>query len=149
MPTTTKTAAVRIKGAENRARAVELRKAGATYEQIGQQLGITRQSAHAHVVEAMRQVAQETSETAADVIQLELARLDQMLTGLWAQARQGVPVAVDRVLRIMERRARLLGLDAEGPVTAAVSNVTVEVAWPAPDPDNQPEPLVIEGDPLL
>lgn len=143
-----KTAATRIKGRENRARAVELRKAGATYEQIGQQLGITKQSAHEAVTAAMRETAQTTAETAADVIQLELARLDQMLTGLWAQARQGVPVAVDRVLRIMERRARLLGLDAEGPVTAAISNVTVEVAWPAPDPDDQPEPLVIEGDTL-
>lgn len=142
-----KNAPSKARGQETKYRAVELRKAGATYQQIGDQLGITKQSAHEAVTAAMRETAQATAETAADVIQLELARLDQMLTGLWGQARQGVPVAVDRVLRIMERRARLLGLDAEGPATS-FTNVTVEVAWPRPDPLDQPEPLIIEGDTL-
>ena len=136
----------RLRGAENRERAVELRKAGVTYERIAAQLGITRQSAHEHVTKAMRQAAERTTETAVDVVRLELARLDTMLTGLWTQARQGDPPAIDRVLRIMERRARLLGLDAEGPAAASV--MVVEVAWPAPDPVNQPEPLIIEGETL-
>jgi hypothetical protein len=36
-----------------------------------------------------------------------------MLLGLWQKASRGDPASVDRVLRIQERRARLLGLDAD------------------------------------
>ena len=35
-----------------------------------------------------------------------------MLQGLWPRARKGEAAAVDRVLKIGERRAKLLGLDA-------------------------------------
>ena len=51
----------------------------------------------------------------------ELARLDRMQVGLWPQVIKGNHGAIDRVLRIMERRARLLGLDA---ATAASIGVT-------------------------
>ena len=43
---------------------------------------------------------------------LELARLDEMLLGLWGKASRGELQSVDRVLKILERRARYLGLDA-------------------------------------
>ena len=43
---------------------------------------------------------------------LEQVRLDALQFALWARAEQGDLVAVDCVLKIMERRARLLGLDA-------------------------------------
>ena len=43
---------------------------------------------------------------------LEAARLDAMLLPLWRRVQQGDERAVDRALKIMERRARLLGLDA-------------------------------------
>jgi hypothetical protein len=47
---------------------------------------------------------------------LEAFRLDEMLAGLYEQALNGDVSAVDRVLSIMARRARLLGLDAAPPV---------------------------------
>lgn len=46
-------------------------------------------------------------------IALELDRLDVMLTGLWAAASTGDVSAVDRVLKIGERRDKLLGLHLE------------------------------------
>lgn len=55
------------------------------------------------------------AQVAADAAELraeEVSRLDAMLAGLWPDARRGHLGAVDRVLRLMERRARLLGLDA-------------------------------------
>jgi len=42
---------------------------------------------------------------------LEALRLDQMQAALWQRATDGEVRAIDRILRIMERRARLLGLD--------------------------------------
>jgi hypothetical protein len=46
------------------------------------------------------------------LIVLELMRLERLHAAVWPQAIRGDVNAVDRVLRIMERRARLLGLDA-------------------------------------
>jgi hypothetical protein len=46
------------------------------------------------------------------VRELELTRLDAMLLPLWRRVQAGEEKAIDRALRIMERRARLLGLDA-------------------------------------
>ena len=42
----------------------------------------------------------------------EIARLDGMLEKLWPKARRGEVSAVDRVLKIGERRAKLLGIEA-------------------------------------
>jgi hypothetical protein len=99
----------RIEAAEKRARALELRKAGATYDQIAQRLGFSnRGNAQRAVLTALKEI---TAEPAVEVRQLELERLDAMLLGLWQQARNGDVNAVDRALRIAERRAKLLGLD--------------------------------------
>jgi len=43
---------------------------------------------------------------------LELERLDVMLLALWRRVQNGDERAIDRALKIEERRAKLLGLDA-------------------------------------
>jgi len=43
--------------------------------------------------------------------QLDLQRLDVALDAIWDQVQAGEYRAVDRLIRILERRARLLGLD--------------------------------------
>lgn len=97
--------------AERARQAFELRKAGATYEDIGRVLGITRQSAHAMIRRKLRDLAKVTEESAVELFALEWARLDAMHKGLWTKATAGSVLAVDRVLRIMERRARMTGSD--------------------------------------
>ena len=52
-----------------------------------------------------------TKEPAKDVLELEVARLDAMLAGLWEKATDGDDKAVTSALRIMDRRAKYLGLD--------------------------------------
>ena len=99
----------KIDKAERRRKALELRKAGATYEQIGQQLGCNRGNAHKDVTEAIQDIYREPAEA---VLQLEIGRLDVMLLGVWSKAKAGDCQAIDRVLRIQERRAAYLGLDA-------------------------------------
>lgn len=51
-------------------------------------------------------------ESARELRDLELARLDDLLLGLWADARKGNVAKIGRVLKVMQRRADLLGLDA-------------------------------------
>jgi len=54
----------------------------------------------------------ETEEKAEEVRDLELRRLDKMLQIAEAAAEGGDLAAIDRVIRIQERRSKYLGLDA-------------------------------------
>lgn len=93
---------------ERQRRAVELRLAGAGYEQIAQQVGYRGPSgAHQAVQRGLEKLLHESP---PEVRQLELERLDALLLGLWPKARRGDSAAVDRVLKVMERRSVYLEL---------------------------------------
>lgn len=95
-----------------RKQALDLRCAGASYRLIGETLDVSRQQAHRDVTRALRNLAKLSEEDAEAMRTLEEYRLNKMLRGLWPAALKGHQGAVDRVLRIMDRRARYLGLDA-------------------------------------
>ena len=98
-----------IKSKERQAQALELRKAGATYRQIAEQLGYrSPQAAHKSVTSALKKLVEEP---AKELRKMELERLDGMFIVMYRQAKQGILGAVDRCLRIMERRSKMLGLD--------------------------------------
>lgn len=99
---------------DRRRQACELRLAGVEWAQIAKQVGYASASGAFDAVQAA--IREGVEESAAQVRQQELARLDAMLMGLWTKARRGDAQAVDRVLRIMDRRAHYLGLD-QGLVT--------------------------------
>lgn len=120
--------------ARRRAEALELRLAGLSYRAVGERLGVSESRAW-RIVEAALRAA--VSEPAAGVRRLELERLDVLLEEAMRQLRldhamvshgKVVPgvvdegaklAALDRCLRIQERRARLLGLDAPAKVHVA------------------------------
>lgn len=98
---------------ERRTKALELHLAGATYEAIAKAVGYASKSgAHKAVQEALKDLGAPPSNSEAN--ETELARLDAMLTGLWPKARRGDVQAIDRVLKISERREQILlrGKDA-------------------------------------
>lgn len=107
-----KTGSGALKSQDHAARAVTMRRRGLTYDAIGRALGMTRQSAHALVQGAMKAAAAELKEEATEVVALDLARLDELHRVAWKAAKGGDLAAMDRVLKVMERRAKLLGLDA-------------------------------------
>jgi len=88
--------------------ALQLRASGATYKQIAEVLGLP------NLMAAYRLVTQEVDnairESAQEILELELTRLDRLQMAVWADAINGHVQAIDRVLKIMEQRARLLGL---------------------------------------
>lgn len=123
MPQQRKNPKVTIDRADKQRRALELRKAGATYSQIAQVLGYTeRGGAYKAVMQALRDTVQEPAD---EVRHLETERLDALLRAMWPQAMEGKGWAVDRCLAVMDRRARLLGLDA--PTRTAITVVTEDV----------------------
>lgn len=101
----------RIAAAQRHTQALELRLGGATYREIGAALGCSEPRAHQIITEELTRLNTERAETAAEVRRLELERLDALLAGIWPAAQSGDGPAIDRVLSIMGRRARLLGLD--------------------------------------
>lgn len=114
---TRKGATDRAIAAERRVQALELRKAGLTYDQIAERIGISRSQAHGYVTKALNALDAKAAETAEQLRRLEVERIDKMLSGLWLRAVgtrdvPSDPLVVDRVVKLMERRARLLGLDA-------------------------------------
>jgi len=115
-------------------KALDYRVTGMTYQQIADALGVTRPTAWKYVAAALDEVAKETFAKAAQLRELELARLDHLqreaeriLRSKHVYVTQGGKIvydgeerlnddaptmqAINTVLRIMERRAKLLGLD--------------------------------------
>jgi hypothetical protein len=91
---------------ERATKALELRLAGASYDRIAAQLGYEGKSGAYHAVQRALREAEPPGAEATELT--ELARLDAMLTGLWPKARRGEVTAVDRVLKIEERRDQIL-----------------------------------------
>ena len=110
---------------EREIQALELRKRGMSYTEIGQAIGISMQGASECVRRALERLRVEAKESAEDVRELELERLDKLLRIAQTAADQGELAAIDRVLRIQERRSRYLGLDAP---TRSESHATVAAA---------------------
>jgi hypothetical protein len=138
--TSPETIAAKIKAAK----ALELRMAGKTYPAIAEEAGYNSpQAAHDAVKRSLDAVIREPAEA---LIRLDLERLDSMLEIHLLSAQGGDVQAVSAVMKIMERRARLLGLDAptkvaetdpEGNEKAAqptvIKIVPVRPAPPKPD----------------
>ena len=59
----------------------------------------------------LRKIARTRTERAEEARTLDLERLDRLIEMIWPIALSGELKAVDRILRILERRAALLGID--------------------------------------
>lgn len=106
--------------AERRRKAFALRKGGASYQEIADALGVSVSTANAYVVDVLKQLKSEVQEEAEDIKALEMMRLDQMWMALEGQIRKGDIKAIDKGIKIMERRSKFLGLDS--PVKTAITN---------------------------
>lgn len=91
------------------ARILEMRRAGRSLEEIGAKENIGRSRVHAIIAEGLRKAV---ALPARELINLQLARLDELLSAFYPQALAGDRYAVDRVLAIMEKHDKLLGLNA-------------------------------------
>lgn len=123
-----------IKSIDRERKALELRRSGLTYDAISQEIGWTEPSAaHKAVKRAIKRSMQDVGE---DVLELEVARLDRLMEAIWDQAVGGDLQCLDRVLKIAERRAKLLGIDAP-----ARQHVEIEAYMGGTDIDREVEAL--------
>lgn len=106
-----------------RVKAMDMRLAGASYRQIGAALGINHTTAMQDVSHMLREYMTEPTE---EVRKAEMQRLDRLMMAHWNAAIAGDTKATQMVLNIMDRRARLLGIDA--PVKVDITQWVVEQA---------------------
>jgi hypothetical protein len=112
----------RIAVAERERAALELRKAGRSFDEIAGALGYAERGGASKAVS--RALAATIQEPADELRRLEAARLDALSGALYPLAIDGQLGAVDRCLAIQSRRAKLLGLDA--PPRHAIDVITTE-----------------------
>lgn len=97
---------------ELRSKVLELRRQGLGYEAIAKQVGCSVSTANRAVAARLQELRDQAPEDTQAVRDIELQRLDESAAALHSKVLAGDPRATDVYLRVMERRARLLGLDA-------------------------------------
>jgi hypothetical protein len=111
------------------ARAVQLRVEGHTFQEIADQVGYAHKNGAFLAVQ--RTMARFVREPSEQLLDLELARLDAALNALWPAVELGDTRSIDTMLRLMDRRAKYLGLDKPKESTLHVQHAAPEL----PEPD--------------
>lgn len=140
--------------AERRVKALQLRTEGKTYRAIGAELGVSEAQAYEDVKRSLKELNEQQAELADEIRRLELERLDALYSAAQDVLVAFHPIisngkrfddlvddgpklaAIDRMLKVMDRRAKLLGLDAPTQVKneqSGTSRIVVEYA------DSNPE----------
>jgi hypothetical protein len=108
--------------AERRAQAITLRIAGMDWQRIADRLGYSsRGAACQDVARALEANLAEQMQAATTLREVESLRLDRLQAAAWPAAVKGDLKAIETVLKVIDRRAKLQGLDmpAKTEVTGA------------------------------
>jgi hypothetical protein len=148
------TAPERLRVLDRQLLALQLRKQGGSYRQIASTLvargsappAYNMRSAHRDVQAAYKRLIHELTDTAEEARALDLERVDELFAKVYPRALALDYVAFDRVITLLNMRARYLGLfqdvkQKQGPdVNVAVGDgertMVVQMHWP-----DMPPPL--------
>ena len=93
-------------------RAWDLRLRGLTQQAIADELKVSQAYVSGLLAKARADLQEQNRLDAATATGEQVGRLDAMLTALWPAAEAGDPKAVQTLLAVEDRRAKLLGIDA-------------------------------------
>lgn len=121
---------------ERQLQALEMRKSGFTYREIGKRLGISHVQAFKDVNDELKRLADERADSADELRQLELEKLDKYEANLTHWAEAGNVDAVKALLKVQERRSKLLGLDAPERKDVNIKGAKTYIGFTPDDWDN-------------
>lgn len=122
------TAAAKVDRAEKTAILVRSLAAGRTLSTVANELGLSHGTAHNWYTEALRETWEESAGDREAVLGAELTKLAIAERALMPKVLIGDPRSIDVYLRVMDRRARYLGLDQPAKVRVEVGRVDEVVA---------------------
>lgn len=118
---------IRAEARTREAKALDLRLLGYSHERIARELGYQHRSAAKKAID--RALASIPREAASQLRDMELERLDLAQRSLAEKIVRGHLGAIDRLIRIMDHRAKLLGLYEPQPDTGIAEVAAVLGAW--------------------
>lgn len=134
----------KINAAARRVKVMELRMQGKSFRRIAEEIGTSVTNVYRDYRTVMKEYADQALETASEIRALESQRLDELQNEMWSQLAEarsekvddnGDPIprsaqdqnaslgTVNAIIRIMERRSKLAGLDAPSKHTIDVRKV--------------------------
>lgn len=142
---------------QRRMKAVRLRASGATYEQIAQAIGYgDKSSARQAVMAVLKAHYDETAPDRNTLLLRELMTLDTLQMAAWKGAMSGDPESIRVVVRIMERRSRMLGIDAptkieitdelDREIASLTATMAEDASWDVDDISSDPDPMLAVSD---
>lgn len=133
-----KTSPRRVSAVVRQTLALNLRLQGLKYDEIAKKAGYATASAACLAVQTA--MADLPKEAAEEVRQMELTRLDALQNAIWIRAMRGEGYAIDRILDIMGRRHKLLGLDKPVKLDVQVKGQIKTYCTISPDDWDGPPP---------
>lgn len=127
------------KADEEAARAIRLRIEGYNYREIAKELGVSLGTAHTRVQEGLAEIREQKLEAADDLRRLELGRIDMLINrmvrtlpknddGTPDYTKPVDPALMNSILKAIEARRKLLGIDAP-------------IRWEGSGPNGGPLPI--------
>lgn len=103
-----KTSPAAIEKRQRMAEALKHRSRGLIYREIAEKMGIGQTTAYQYVRDAVDEIPRENADI---VLGIDLDRLDKALEALWPAVLEGDVKAIEAMLKIHDRRAKLFHLD--------------------------------------
>tara|TARA_R110000824_G_scaffold3102_2_gene14215 strand:+ start:400 stop:1101 length:702 start_codon:yes stop_codon:yes gene_type:complete len=134
----------KINAAQRRVLVMELRLQGKSFRHIAEELGTSLSNVYRDYRTVMKEFSEQALETASEIRSLECQRLDELQNEMWSQLAEARSEKMDEdgdsmprsaqdqnaslgtvnaIIRIMERRSKLAGLDAPSKHTIDVRKV--------------------------
>lgn len=110
--------------AERRRRIASMMLAGARQVDVARTLGVDQPTMTREVQAIKQQWRDDTSRDVSELVDIEVARLDRLQMAHWERAIQGHGASTDTVLKIIDKRIKLLGLDAPERHQVDITNET-------------------------
>lgn len=123
----------KVKRIERQNMALELRKQGASYRKIADQLKkmnkvspkYNEHGAWKDCMDALKVMMEKQEELAKENLRLDLERLDEMFVRLYDNAKKGDTFSANTVLAILDRRGKLLNYAALAPTINENLNIDI------------------------
>lgn len=138
---TAKTHPIQVSKTAKTDAAFDLRIAGKSFGTIAHELGVSQSTAYALVNRALEARSKRITEKTDRLVALEVGRMDRLIEAVWPLAmgspslgaEKAVPPdlhAVTTIIRLAERRSKLLGLDA--PIKLTPTDLAGQPLEPSP-----------------